>query len=374
MALLAFAVLTPFHTTFTAMSSSIEMVKIRSRFYQLLVLYGYQTAFFVMLIIFVIVMYIRSKDSGNGKRLPRLFDFIDRLNPADAFALILFSCAIGLIAIPEFIYIKDIYTTSPRANTMFKLTYQAFILLALGIGYTFTRLFLTRPIRIRFLIPAAALLSMGFVYPFYAINGWYAPFSEYTAYKGLDGVKYMLTYEEQLSKLGAETFPEGEVPTEPYPLVRSMEDDYSIIRYLNEHVKGQPVILEANSYDSYTSFGRVAANTGLPSVFNWYNHQWLWRSADFGAFNARVADIETVYTAADVDAVRYVINKYNIKYIVIGKLERARFRNRVNEGLLLSLGNVVCEAGDTVLIEVTSAVLSAAGKARRDVPVIFSAL
>ncbi|MDR1560673.1 MAG: DUF2298 domain-containing protein [Clostridiales bacterium] len=363
LALLAFAVLTPFHMTFVAMSSSIEMVTTRTKFYQLLVLYGYQAAFFLMLIIFTIVTYIKSKAGGNEKRLPRLFDFIERLNPADAFALILFSCAIGLIAIPEFIYVKDIYTDSPRANTMFKLTYQAFILLTLSIGYTFTRLFLTRAyiythsittraVRIMMFVPAAALLSLGLVYPFYAINSWYAPFAEYTSYKGLDGVKYMLTYEEQLSKIGKETFPEGEEPQEPYPMVRSIEEDYPIVQYLNEHVKGQPVIIEANLDDPYTSFGRIAVNTGLPSVFNWYTHQWLWRNADFGAFNARTADIDTFYATGDETAARNVINKYNIKYIVIGKLERARFRNRVNEELLLSFGDVVCRSGDTVLIEV----------------------
>ena len=35
----------------------------------------------------------------------------------------------GLILIPEIVYVRDIYEkTAPRANTMFKLTYQAYIL------------------------------------------------------------------------------------------------------------------------------------------------------------------------------------------------------------------------------------------------------
>ena len=43
---------------------------------------------------------------------------------------------IPLILIPEIIYVRDIYEkTAPRANTMFKLTYQAYILFALMMSY-----------------------------------------------------------------------------------------------------------------------------------------------------------------------------------------------------------------------------------------------
>ena len=42
----------------------------------------------------------------------------------------------GLILIPEIVYVRDIYEkTAPRANTMFKLTYQAYILFALMMSY-----------------------------------------------------------------------------------------------------------------------------------------------------------------------------------------------------------------------------------------------
>ena len=38
-------------------------------------------------------------------------------------------CAIGLVLIPELVYVRDIYENgNARANTMFKLTYQAYIM------------------------------------------------------------------------------------------------------------------------------------------------------------------------------------------------------------------------------------------------------
>ena len=39
-----------------------------------------------------------------------------------------------LLVIPELIYVKDIYPSHPRANTMFKLTYQSFVLMSIMIG------------------------------------------------------------------------------------------------------------------------------------------------------------------------------------------------------------------------------------------------
>ena len=46
-----------------------------------------------------------------------------------------------LIIIPEIGYIKDIYITDyRRANTMFKLVYEAFIMYAIVSGYIFIRL------------------------------------------------------------------------------------------------------------------------------------------------------------------------------------------------------------------------------------------
>ena len=47
----------------------------------------------------------------------------------DLFAVIMGLCAMGLILIPELVYVRDIYENgNARANTMFKLTYQAYIL------------------------------------------------------------------------------------------------------------------------------------------------------------------------------------------------------------------------------------------------------
>lgn len=371
----AFAVVFPFHMSFVSMSTKVALVQTQSKFYQLLVLYGYQAAFFVMLLVIVYQAYWNLKpasaQSGAGrksskksaksarnknqaqsqtaadthplripvseKQQPRvLFDFLERINPADALALILFICALGLILIPEVVYVVDIYPSHPRANTMFKLCYQAFIMLALCVGYTSFRLIhLPKPDRSKFLLPAGVLLFCAFVYPHYALEDWYWPHK----FQGLDGTRYMLTHQEKIGQ------------TDDAVFELALEDDYDLIQYIKRNVKGTPVITEANG-SSNTSYGRISANTGLPDIFNWYVHQQLWRNSDIPAYNERIADLETVYTEPDQAAVMDVLRKYQAQYIVVGKLERAKYADRLNESLLTGLGEIVFQKNQTVLIEV----------------------
>jgi YYY domain-containing protein len=371
---LAFAVVFPFHMSFISMSSKIALVQTRSMPHQLLVLYGYQTVFFVMLLTVAYQAYTKlasapasdrksdrktakkmsKKPAKNQvqnqpaeqthplyipvseKRCPRfLFDFLEKTNPADTLALILFICALGLVLIPELVYVVDIYPSHPRANTMFKLCYQAFIMLALCVGYTSFRL-IHLPNRSKFLLPAGILICCAFVYPYYALEDWYWPQS----FKGLDGTRYMLTHQEQL----------GQGEDAAFELV--FEDDYDLIQYIKKNIKGVPVTVEVNG-SSNTSYGRISANTGLPNIFNWYTHQQLWRNSDIPAYQQRIADIETLYTQTDQAAVMDIIRKYQVKYIVIGKFERAKYADALNETLLTGLGQVVFQKNNTLFIEVT---------------------
>jgi len=383
----SFAVGTLFHLNFIPISTEVLPVPRGTALNQLLVLYGYQALFFAMLIATTIVAYYRFNASSanehcsqagdsplyapiaEGKR-PVFYDFIEKTNPADILVLILFTCAIGLIAIPEFVYVQDIYPTDPRGNTMFKLCFQAFIMLAIGVGYTFTRMFLCKGkkgyYRSRALALSGVLLIGAFMYPFHAIPyGLGTP--HFSNYVGLDGISYMRTHREQLTWLTFEQFPEGEEPEgEPHewPLVYSLRDDYEIVRFINANIEGQPVIAEADFF-SYSTFGRVAAKTGLPSVFNWEKHQTLWRNhlkeyvligdeyfETYPELEERSNDLRILYTTDDIDIARYIIRKYNISYIMVGELERARYRGEINEYMLRSLGEILIEANSAYLIAV----------------------
>ena len=56
------------------------------------------------------------------------------------FVILCLAFSFILVWIPEFFYAEDIYPAHFRANTMFKLGYQAYILGSVGIVYTLFRL------------------------------------------------------------------------------------------------------------------------------------------------------------------------------------------------------------------------------------------
>jgi uncharacterized membrane protein len=348
----SYAVALPFHLAFESISTRIALVPSRSRLYQLLVLYGYQTVFFIMLL--ATAVKSRARDAADVAAKGRFAKFAVALNPGDAAALIIFICAIGLVILPELVYVVDIYTAHPRANTMFKLTFQAFVLFSVGIGYAFPRIFLTRrtpgedivsPARgvPFFRVSAAALscllLGCAFVYPYYTLSGRYGNLLP-RSYKGLDGAAFMTSYREKL---------DADDPDAPYEY--TLNEDYYLIKYMNAYISGAPVIAEANG-PSYTSYGRISAFTGLPDIFNWNVHEQLWRLSDFDAFNERISDIDAIFTGTDAAGTRALLDKYDVRYIVVGKLERAKFGERLNEELLRGLGERVFGIGGTVLIRV----------------------
>ena len=90
--------------------------------------------------------------------------------------------------------------------------------------------------------------------------------------------------------------------------------------------------------------------TGLPTVQGWFVHEWLWRNDKNEPAN-RGKEVQTVYESQDVDATLDIIKKYDVKYIIIGDLEREKFMN-LNEEKLLSLGEVVFESGNTRIIKI----------------------
>ena len=114
------------------------------------------------------------------------------------------------------------------------------------------------------------------------------------------------------------------------------------IDWFNSEVKGDPVICEAYG-DSYTDSCIISAYTGLPTVFGWQTHEWLWRfhgivdeekdllvsDPDNDVFkiyiDPRHADVNTIYFSESPEEVQSVIDKYQIQYIVVGDMERFKF-------------------------------------------------
>lgn len=307
----------PFTLNFDQISTNICLTPARTPLNQLIVLWGLPVFVVISFLGALISNYHRKKkedETEEGNRQPLLAHFMSSMEPSDLFVVILGLCAIGLILIPEIVYVEDIYSGDyKRANTMFKLTYQAFIMFGLCFGYIFPRLLCYGKTgrQKRYAAVGLVLFLTTLAYCQNAVNAWYGNIFDHSGYKGLDAAAFMKT---------------------------TMPEDEQAIKWLNENIVGSPVVLEANG-DSYTDYQRVSVMTGLPTVLGWRSHEWLWKG-DTALLDARAADIETIYTSVEEAAVRSLIDKYDISYIYVGKLEQEKF-DAINHELLKSLGEVV---------------------------------
>lgn len=316
----------PFNLNFDQISTQVGLVYQRTPLYQLLILWALPIAFVIGLLVELImnfrhepVMVVNNKELEQKNEIA-LFRFMKQLDPCDLFILTIGLCAMGLVLLPELIYVKDIYSGDyKRANTMFKLTYQAFIMFGICAGYVLLKFIKVRKYiwQIKFTLITSILLLSTFWYSVVSVKAWYGDITKPKNYKGLDAIAFMKN---------------------------SMPDDYEAVQWLNKNVKGTAVVLEANG-DSYSDNERISMATGLSTVVGWYVHEWLWRG-DTTDLDNRIADIETIYTSDDRYRVISLIEKYNIEYIYVGKLEQDKYEY-INMDLLKSLGEIVFYKGET---------------------------
>jgi uncharacterized membrane protein len=235
-------------------------------------------------------------------------------HPTDDFIFVLFAFGIFLILIPEFFYIKDIYPAHFRANTMFKLGYQAFIMMGIASTYTFFVISRSdaRNKIIKKIIWIIPFIFVG-IYMFYAAPSYYGNLDKVPQ---LNGAKWLSVQNT---------------------------DTQEIITFMNRTITGQPVILEAQG-DSYTDFNHVSAYTGLPTVAGWWVHEWLWRgSAD--AVGKRIPDVVALYESPDLDVTKKLIKKYDISFVVVSSLERQKYKE-LQEAKFEKLGKKIFESSN----------------------------
>jgi uncharacterized membrane protein len=154
------------------------------------------------------------------------------------------------------------------------------------------------------------LLLASAVYP---LAGTYARTNHYTQrVNSLDGINYLQNC----------TIPECDYNT---------SGDYAAIRWLNSNVSGNPVIVEAVG-DDYSSYGRISAFTGLPTIMGWVGHEYQWRvnwlNKDQNAvdFNSRGGDVISIYTDPHPAVVLNLLARYHAQYLYVGQLEQLKYQ------------------------------------------------
>jgi len=226
------------------------------------------------------------------------------------FALLAVGLGLSLTLIVELVTLKG---DLGRMNTVFKFYYVAWALLGVNAAACLWWRAARRPkqpswsYRLWWLV-ATALLIGASVYPLRAIPAKAHDRMAQDAPRGLDGAAYLehATHHDQ-----------------GRPLI--LAEDLAAIRWLQRNVDGTPVIVEAN-IPEYRWGSRITINTGLPGVVGWNWHQrqqrayatdrWVWD---------RVHAIENFYTTSDREEVENFLARYDVRWIVVGQLERAYF-------------------------------------------------
>lgn len=306
-------VILPFTLNFETMVQGVAVAQNHSLPHQLLILWGLPG---ILTIIFIISLLV---EKLGGVKHKTIYKFLKSLKLPDLFAMIMGLCAIGLVLIPELVYVRDIYENgNARANTMFKLTYQAYIMFGMTMAYVIFRMLVISYRKFLKMTAGIALVFLVWTLGYFgnSVNSWFGEVQDPSKYQGLNATAFLET-----------DFPE----------------DAAAIRWLKKNITGSPVVLEANG-DSYTQYERVSAMTGLPTVLGWYVHEWLWRN-DVADLNAKSGDIELIYTSQDETQVRELLEKYHISYIFVGACEREKYGENLNSDLLSDLGEIVFRDG-----------------------------
>ena len=306
---IATVIILPFTLQFTTMVQGVRLAQNHSLPHQLLILWGLPT---ILTLVFVISLIIEKLKKLEHKSLYRLMKAV---RTPDLFAVIMGLCAIGLVAIPELVYVRDIYENrNARANTMFKLTYQAYIMFGMTMAYVIFRLLFINCKKILKAVGVIGLVLLLWTCGYFgrSVNSWFGQVLDPSQYKGLNATAFLET---------------------------DFVEDAGAIRWLKENIQDSPVVLEANG-DSYSNYERVSAMTGLPTVMGWYVHEWLWRN-DVADLNEKSAEIESIYTSTDTQKVQELIKKYDISYIFVGSCEREKYGANLNNAGLESLGEIV---------------------------------
>lgn len=240
-----------------------------------------------------------------------------RRSPAAAIALL---ATFGTLLIygAELLLVRDVFFEGiPRLNTVFKLTYQAWTLLAIAgaLGFVATlAAALRRDLAARVaLVPVGFLIVLSFAFVLGAVPNRTGGFSNES---DIDGLSF---------------------------LARNDPDEYALTRWIAANTSPGEVIIEASGRRweageggpalqrdgvSYTDAGRIASRTGRATPIGWYSHEVQWRGTTpekREALGRRQDAVDAIYLAGNPADALATIREFDADYVVVGSVEQSLY-------------------------------------------------
>jgi tetratricopeptide (TPR) repeat protein len=206
-------------------------------------------------------------------------------------------------------------------NTVFKFGFQIWVLLALAAAAALP--WLLRGLRrlgafaeIVGWALLAGLVALALVFPLVGTPSRLATRFPITPGPTLDGLAFMETAEFDVSPEYMGLLPSGA------PIHISLRGDGAAIRWLNENIRGTPIVLQSDLW-FYRPYGvRIAANTGLPNIISPLHAS---EQHDPAQVDERDQDLQAIYKTIDQDQALRLLSKYRVGYIYVGEIERAAY-------------------------------------------------
>ena len=219
------------------------------------------------------------------------------------FPLLLSAAAFGLLALAELFFVLDFFGN--RMNTVFKVYYQAWLLLTIagsfGLFYFWQRRRTIGPAataaKYAVAVTGVGLLAVTLYYPVGAVidrTGIGSPGYTFSG-RTLDGLAFVR---------------EGD------------PGEYDALAWLRETAPPGRLVEAVGS--DYTDYGRISSSTGRPTILGWPGHEHQWRGS-LEPLAGREEDVRIIYTAGDIEQVARLLHKYEIRYVYVGRRERETY-------------------------------------------------
>ncbi len=234
--------------------------------------------------------------------------------PGSRYSLVAVAMVVMAMALAAGVDVFTVKDDIGRMNTVFKFYLQAWVLLAMASSYFLWVLADAGKFSLRNLragrgvwLGVLAVLAVGvMVYPVLGTRARNATRFE-TSGLALDGMAYMetVTYRDKEGSL-------------------TLKYDFDAIQWMQENVKGSPVIIEGLS-DPYRWGNRISIYTGLPSVIGWDWHQRQQRVGYAYTVRNRRIEVDEFYDSSLRFVALQVLDNYNVKYVYVGEMERLTY-------------------------------------------------
>jgi uncharacterized membrane protein len=220
-----------------------------------------------------------------------------------------------LVLAPDFVFLRDQFGW--RINTIFKFYYQTWMLWSLvaALGTSVLLLNLRRFWDRVFRLGLFLTLLMALTYTVLSVMTKTNDFKPVFGWS-LDGAAYVQ---------------------------RNDPDEAKAVSWLQQAQDG--VVVEAVG-GSYSAYARISTLTGLPTVLGWPGHEGQWRGSSTPQGD-RQEDIKRLYETSSWSDAKAILEKYDVRYIYIGNLERSTYR--INEVKFLRNLSPIYSQGSVII-------------------------